>query len=350
MADQDVYLIKKISGVSNCPDGKLCLFTNVDYNKKVGDILVISPNIQVDQAQLESYGFILGAGGGVSSVVNNMNQAATLVSGIYLDGQTLSVSAGQDVSTLYDYPLGSSTWNDAVRSVVSAPVTEVNLLILAESDFSVGIDERYLFKCKIENNSATTVEDVTINVTISNADIISVSAVPAVTVPANSSVILRIPVTGKAVGSTELVCRLHAPIGVINTGNNVVTTLVHVTEPKPLQVTQQLMSHWKLVWDQPEYIYSYHLILTSRDEQVSSWELSFVLPEGAEVSPDWLKTNVNWIILNIEKSVEGHVYLESRAGHIIGPNQDVPLDIQIIYPGESTDYNVINNLRLEQLS
>lgn len=350
MSDQDIYLIKQSSGVNNCPDGKLCLFTNVEYNKAIGDILVISPDIQVDHAQLESYGFILGAGGGVSSVVNKMDQGATLVSGIYLDGQTLEVAAGQQISSLYDYPLGSSNWNDAVRSVASLPVTEVDLLMLAENDFSVGIDEKYLFKLKIENNNATSVENATIEVTINDPDIISVSMIPAFTIPANASVILRVPVTGKTEGSTELICRLHAPLGVINNGDNVVTTSVHVTKPKPLQVTQELMSHWQVVWDQPEYIYSYHLVLSSRDEQVSSWELSFILPEGSEVSPEWLKTNLNWIILNVEKSVEGHVYLESRAGHIIGPNQDVALDIQIIYPGESAEYNTIHNLRLEQLS
>lgn len=46
----------------------------------MGDILIISPNVALTKQDLEGYGFIVGEHDGVSSVVNNMDQDATLVS------------------------------------------------------------------------------------------------------------------------------------------------------------------------------------------------------------------------------------------------------------------------------
>ncbi|CAM3296493.1 hypothetical protein XNC1_2558 [Xenorhabdus nematophila ATCC 19061] len=95
MTEDSVYLISNESGADKCPAGKMALYTNINFNQsEIGDILIISPNIQLDTEQLEGYGFIVGGHDGVSSVVNNMSQNATLISGLYLDGKTLTVSAG----------------------------------------------------------------------------------------------------------------------------------------------------------------------------------------------------------------------------------------------------------------
>ncbi len=37
-------------------------------------------------------------------------------------------------------------------------------------------------------------------------------------------------------------------------------------------------------------------------------------------------------------------------GHIISPNNNIELDIQILYPNQSTDYQTLKNLRLMQLA
>lgn len=93
----------------------------------MGDILIISPNVALTKQDLEGYGFIVGEHDGVSSVVNNMDQDATLVSGLYLDGATLTVSPGLRISSLIDFPLATGNWNDEVNSVVSAGTRNVDL-------------------------------------------------------------------------------------------------------------------------------------------------------------------------------------------------------------------------------
>ncbi|CCW32638.1 hypothetical protein ABLA30_09375 [Xenorhabdus nematophila] len=80
MTEDSVYLISNESGADKCPAGKMALYTNINFNQsEIGDILIISPNIQLDTEQLEGYGFIVGGHDGVSSVVNNMSQNATLL-------------------------------------------------------------------------------------------------------------------------------------------------------------------------------------------------------------------------------------------------------------------------------
>ncbi|OTA14561.1 hypothetical protein Xvie_03590 [Xenorhabdus vietnamensis] len=352
MTEDDVYLIHNSSGADKCPAGKLALYTNINFNEtEIGDILVISPNIQLDTEQLEGYGFIVGGHDGVSSVVNNMSQNATLISGLYLDGETLTVSAGKQISSLVNYPLGSGTWNDAVNSVVSANVTTVNLTMTLESGISIQTGEEYSALLQIKNNSSTTVTGATIEASSGNPDIFTVDSFPpAVDIPANGTSSLRIPLTGEGQGSAALNCRLYTPLGIINSGDNTMDTTITVTAQRDLQVTQEYISHWKKEWDKPEYIYSYKLILSSAEDPVSAWELSFLLPEGAEPDPNWLASQSSWLTLNTEKSVNGEIYLDSISGHVIAPNQDVELDIQILYPGESTDYETLQNLRLEQLS
>ncbi|EEI3459313.1 hypothetical protein G3D33_001595 [Salmonella enterica subsp. salamae] len=350
MSDQDVYLIKSESGADKCPSGKLALYTNIDFNGgEMGDILIISPNISLNKSQLASYGFIVGAHDGVSSVVNNMNQNATLVSGLYLDGETLVVKPGSQISTLVDYPLGQGNWNDAVNSVVSAGTQTVDLTMDIESEIVLEEGEEYSALLQIQNNTNEDVEGATVSASSSNSAVFSTEFnSQTLNIPGNETVNVRIPVEGKGQGKATLTCQLTMPLGIINSGNNMTETTVTVSESRALKVTQSFAGDWADTWPSTNYIYSYKLILSSADTEVDKWELSFLLPEGAEVSPEWLETESSWVQLNTEKSVNGNVYLDSEPGHVIAPENDIELDIQIIYPNQSTDYQTLKNLRLMQ--
>lgn len=351
MSNADVYLIKKASGANQCPAGKLALYTNINFNAgEVGDILIISPGIQLNKEQLASYGFILGEHDGVSSVVNNMNQPATLVSGLYLDGATLTVNAGTSISSLVNYPLGSANWNDATNSVVSASVETVNMTMTVDPSISLQPEEAFSALVVIHNTSNKAISNASVTATSSDASVFSVDAASvSVNIPANGTALALIPLTGKKLGSAKLTCMLNLPVGLINSGNNMTYSSVNVTQPRALQVKQTLAGHWQDMWPSTDFIYSYTLTLSSAETQVDKWELSFLLPADAEVSPEWLKTESSWVKLNLQKSVNGYVYLDSEAGHVIEPNKSIDLNIQIIYPGQSTDYNTLKNLRLMQL-
>ncbi|ECG8588413.1 hypothetical protein FNI11_01280 [Salmonella enterica subsp. salamae] len=350
MSNQDVYLINNESGADKCPSGKLALYTNINFNGgEMGDILIISPNIALTKEDLESYGFIVGEHDGVSSVVNNMDQDATLVSGLYLDGVTMTVSAGRQIASLVDYPLGQGNWNDAVNSVVSAGTQAVDLTMNIESEIVLEQEEEYSALLQIKNNTSEAVEGVTVSASSGNSAIFSVEFSPqTLNIPGNETVNVRIPVEGKAQGKATLTCQLTMPVGIINSGNNMTETTVTVSESRALKVTQSFAGDWADTWPSTNYIYSYKLILSSADTEVDKWELSFLLPEGVEVSPEWLETESSWVQLNTEKSVNGNVYLDSEPGHVIAPEKDIELDIQIIYPNQSTDYQTLKNLRLMQ--
>jgi hypothetical protein len=347
----NVYILKNTAGSDACPAGKLGLYTNINFNNsEAGDVLVMSPGIQLDTAQLEGYGFIVGGHDGISSVVNNMDTDATLVAGLYLDGKTLIVPKGAKFSSLLDYPLGGNTWNDATKSVVSSTVTTISLLMkIAAVDIPIG--EEYYASLELSNSSSRDIKSASVTASVEDSSIVSISVFkPAVNIPANGSVNIYIPLVGIDVGETSLTCQLVLPIGYINSNPSIISTKVTVSESKSLQVSQTYLASWQQEWGKPEYIYSYHLVLTSQDENVKSWELSFILPEGAEVSPDWLASNASWITLNTKKPDNNYVYLDSISGNIISPNQDLPMDIQIIYPKLSSDYKVIKNMSLEQLT
>ncbi|ANI31858.1 hypothetical protein PL78_18785 [Yersinia entomophaga] len=456
----DIQLIKNARGENKCPAGKIALYTNINYNEQeLGDILIISRDIQLNRQQLESYGFYVGGHDGVSSVVNKMSQNGTLVSGLYLDGETLSVAAGESIPSLVSYPLGKGTWNDATQSVVARPVETVNLTMSLEN-ISFALNKAYVAELTIANKSNIAVSGLTLDVSSANNNVVSVGNVAAIgTLPANGSVKVSIPLTGKSIGSTSLTSQLHTPIGVINSGANQINTrvsvtainveltmsvasnlvltsdetyynvlnisnsessdikgvsvgvtvsdsaivsvgyfppsvdisagksvniniplmgenpgtatmtakltmpngytnngdsqassVIQVTEQRDLDVSQEYKSHWRKQWDKPEFLYSYHFLLTSSSVQVRSWQLSFLLPEGAMVDVDWLNANSSWIELNTDKSVNGWCFLDSTKGNVIAPGIDLPMDILMIYPGEAEEYKVINNLRLEQLA
>ncbi|OCA55959.1 hypothetical protein [Photorhabdus namnaonensis] len=221
----DVELIKNAAGKDKCPQGKMALYTNINFNmEELGDILLIAPNVQLDQAQLEYYGFDVGHHDGVSCVVNKMSQAATLVAGLNLNGQILNVSSMSDIPSLVE-----QGWNDKTRSVVAAPVELVELKMSSASPVVLKIKESVELELTIENLSDIMVPDTTLEVSVSNAGVVSIGAFEQPgTVPAKSAIIVRVPVTGSRAGQTSLTFTLHTPVGFINQGDNVYPVQVRV--------------------------------------------------------------------------------------------------------------------------
>jgi hypothetical protein len=354
--DNDVVVLHNAAGVDQCPDGKLALYTNVNFNNgaavgETSDILIMSPDVQLDTEALESYGFIVGEHDGVSSVVNKMSKPATLVSGTNLDGYTLPVSAGQNISSLVNYMLPSgATWNDATNSVVSASVTITNLAMVLESGISMQQDETYLALLQITNNSETSVTGATVDVSSGNVGVFTVTTpVTGINIPANQTTNVRISMSGVGPGSATLTCTLNTPLGIINNGNNVSSTSVTVTAVRQLQILVGTVTHWQDVWPSTQFIYSYPLTMSAAETQVNDWELSFLLPEGAALNEAWLQSESSWVTVNTEKSVNGNIYLDSQPDHVIDPTVNINLTLQIDYPEVSTEHETLNNLRLMQL-
>ncbi|MEW9681178.1 hypothetical protein [Pseudomonas sp. TE50-2] len=457
--NEDVYLIKLGVGKDKCPSGKLCLYTHEDYNAagNDGDILVISPNIQLDEERLKEFGFPVGNRKGVTGIVNNMAQPGTLASRPYIDGETLSIAAGGSIPDLAytEFP-GGGTWNDKTRSVVSQPVEEVTLQIILEDNISLGIDQTVETELKIRNESNTTITGATITLESDEATIVSVEDFnQTINIPGKGTTTVKIPLKGHREGSTKLTARLYTPLGYINKGDNIKETnasvagvlvtirmsmaqrmtikdneesyaplditnesnidiqgivleavsanttiltvgkhddpltlpasksqrvnipisglsngrtilTVTLTPPpgiinlgdtqkrsqvtvdseRDLTVSQKLLGHWKKVWNQPEYIYNYELTLKSENSRVVKWRLTFLLQTGAVLDPDWLKTQQDW--LEVDEATEGFIALINKTGHTIEPGAELPLAIQVLYPGESDLYNELYNVHLKQ--
>ncbi|MFK3775800.1 hypothetical protein [Pseudomonas sp. NPDC089406] len=218
-----VELIRGGKGMAACPSGTLCLYTHADYNQGEtdGDILSIAPDIQLDQAQLRTYGFIVGGRSGVSCVVNKMNKAGALVSGADINGYTLNVAAGAYFSDLMGvtYP-GGGTWNDKTHSVVSAPVQEVILKINLENDILLSVGETVETDLVIVNESSVSVERATVEFVSSVPATVEVGGFDtSVNIPSRNTATVRVPLTGRKVGNAQLAARLRMPVGLINNGD-----------------------------------------------------------------------------------------------------------------------------------
>ncbi|EJD6399375.1 hypothetical protein M0H77_RS04110 [Providencia rettgeri] len=237
--NKSVELLKNQKGKDKCPPNKLALYTNINYNNsELGDILLISPNIQLDQQELASYGFDVGHHDGVSCVVNNMGQSATLVAGLNLDGEILKVLAMTSIPSLVDYG-----WNDATRSVVSAPVELVELVISSQNPAELKLGQQEHFEFKIENKSGVDVPDVTLDITSKNSGVVEIISYPnTVNLPAGAITTVEVLVDGKGLGNTELSVRINTPIGFINQNNNTysVTAKVNGVVNLTLMVDRQV--------------------------------------------------------------------------------------------------------------
>lgn len=116
-------------------------------------------------------------------------------------------------------------------------------------------------------------------------------------------------------------------------------------------ITQTFLKKWKEDETKDEYTYSYKLTLSSEagvGARVFDWYIFMNLPEGAIVSPAWLDTIKDWVHLSGQSTPLSNVILVSPGdgSHTIDPGTSIELDIEIIYPGESAQYETLENLAL----
>lgn len=118
---------------------------------------------------------------------------------------------------------------------------------------------------------------------------------------------------------------------------------VHFTTKDPnLQVIQHFDSHWKKVWNQPQYIYAYTLTVQAKRTRVTLWTISFDVPTGTAVDPDWAKT---FAFVITKDGSDGTVVLQNTdSAKTIDPGSPLPLKVQVLYPGEDASYETLNNL------
>lgn len=116
-------------------------------------------------------------------------------------------------------------------------------------------------------------------------------------------------------------------------------------------VKQTFVDKWKPDQTKDAFIYSYHIDLiteTGVGSRVYDWYLFLDLPAGAYISPEWLASTKGWLALtDISTPVSNTVLATQGDGsHTLDPGSTLPLDIQIVYPNASTEYETLNNLAL----
>ncbi|WP_438484229.1 hypothetical protein [Streptomyces sp. S186] len=118
--------------------------------------------------------------------------------------------------------------------------------------------------------------------------------------------------------------------------------VVHFTVTDPnLTVSQKLMSHWKKAWDKPQYIYSFELAINAKKDRTVKWTLSFGVEKDVTVDPDWAKSF--WAQI-VKDGSDGTVEIQnSDPTHTIDPNKPLPIDIQLLCPGEGPSYGTVYN-------
>ncbi|MFE0176158.1 hypothetical protein ACFWZ2_27930 [Streptomyces sp. NPDC059002] len=109
-----------------------------------------------------------------------------------------------------------------------------------------------------------------------------------------------------------------------------------------LRVTQHFDRDWRKEWDKPQYIYSFTLTLQAKKTRVSLWTLSFTVPPDTVLDPDWLKT-FSYTVK--DDGHDGTVILQNTDPHkTIDPGSPLPLGVQVLFPGQSSAYQTLDNL------
>ncbi|MEU7835470.1 MULTISPECIES: hypothetical protein [unclassified Nonomuraea] len=113
-----------------------------------------------------------------------------------------------------------------------------------------------------------------------------------------------------------------------------------------LRVDQELRGHWA---EGSGHIYSYRLTMHAEDTRVMKWAVGFGgLPEGTLLSKSFVDTFWGEIFRD---GSDGAVLLGSPegGGHSVDPGTALPIDIQVVYPGESPAYERLTGLNAQQL-
>jgi hypothetical protein len=340
-----VQLIKNARGIESCPENTFCVYTNANYNNnELGDILSIHQNIQLNSDELNSFGFPVGEHNGVSSVVNKMSTEGTLVRGINIDGDFLPVEAGENKSNLVSYG-----WNDSTNSIVTKKVIPANIR-LSLPDKTIYIGENDYATLNVSNSSN---EDIELEMVVEGTPgiLTALDYENKFIVPAQGYVNEDILLSGERVGEARLVATIKPEIGVINQSSNVATAKIDVEEwvVPDLNITQSFKTKWQTYWPEEGWDYTYHLVLRSEIAPVKHWKFSFVLPDGAHVTEQWLDSQSSWLKLNEEESVDGKVVLENISGNVISPESSIPLDIEVFYLDEKVEHEKLHDLILEEI-
>ncbi|MFV3326804.1 hypothetical protein ACNFG0_10065 [Pseudomonas sp. NY15372] len=231
-----------------------------------------------------------------------------------------------------------------------APNISVTLSLSMTSELDLKTGESYYVSLTIQNQSNMAVKNIVITPRSGDDALLAVDTFNnVVDLSAEETRVIRMPVKALAAGTTTLQTAISVPPGFVNTGDRQVHAKAVIVTQRDLNVTQILKGHWKKVWDQPEWIYSYGLTLSSASARVVKWRLSFLLLDGAKLDPDWLETQKHWLEVDEEASTEGYIALTNKSGHTVEPGATLPLDIQVLYPEESNQYNQLHNIRLRQL-
>ncbi|GGT84587.1 Ig-like domain-containing protein [Streptomyces violascens] len=119
--------------------------------------------------------------------------------------------------------------------------------------------------------------------------------------------------------------------------------IVHFTAKDPnLKVTQHHEGHWKKVWDKDPYIYSFTLTVQAKRTRVTLWTISFDVPANTTVDPDWA---ARFAFTVVSDGSNGTVELQNQdPKQTIDPGSPLPLNVQVLFPGENTAYETLGGL------
>ncbi|MGW1197191.1 hypothetical protein ACWD4B_15350 [Streptomyces sp. NPDC002536] len=119
--------------------------------------------------------------------------------------------------------------------------------------------------------------------------------------------------------------------------------VVHFTVTDPnLTVSQKFLRDWKKVWDKPQYIYSFELTINAKKDRTYKWTLGFGVEKGVTVDPDWAGS-FKWATITKDGS-DGTVEIQNTdPQHTIDPDKPLPIDIQLLCPGESPAYKTVKD-------
>lgn len=133
------------------------------------------------------------------------------------------------------------------------------------------------------------------------------------------------------------------------TWNDQAQSALAAPKPSNLTITQQYAGSWADTWPSTKWIYSYHLVMHAANTDVHQWSVGFGdLPEGTVLAPQFVTTFWGKIV---KDGSDGSVLLESPDGgtHIVPAGGELPIDIQVLYPGQNTSYETLNSLNAQQL-
>jgi hypothetical protein len=220
----------------------------------------------------------------------------------------------------------TGTWNDQAQSALAAPVVKLKPPVITEPTDNAQVGSRQL-----------------INGTVPDADKVTLTE------------------SGRELGTATLTGTtwtydlgkdwsfgVHEVQAVAHKGKDEsIPAIVHFAVlDQNLTVEQQFKSHWKKKWNEPPFIYSFGLTIHAKNDRVYMWTVSFNVLPDVKLDPDWAKTF--WAKI-VKDGTDGTVVIQNTdPQHTIDPNKPLPIDIQLLCPGEDKSYETLQNLIAHQ--